>query len=226
MPAGADLAEHLGQGLLELGCLGRRPHHQRAAGPQHVARGGQERRVVERLVGVVDQVARAVVDVEQDQVVRRRPGLGDRDRDVGQHDNHPLVSQQSGAVRDGAVAHPPHQRLLDLDDGALLHPGVGEHLMHREAEPQAGDHHRSRLLDHRQRRSRQRPLGAHLEGVHHEHAVGAQLQRRRPVVGPALPQHQLPALALRPGDLDVLHGSIVPGRVARPVEGPVSRRSR
>ena len=42
----------------------------------------------------------------------------------------PLVGEQRRAVGDGAVAHPVDQRLLDLDDRALLDPRVGEHLVH------------------------------------------------------------------------------------------------
>ena len=39
--------------------------------------------------------------------------------------------------RDGPVAHPADQRLLDLDDRAPLDPRVGQHPVHREAQPHA-----------------------------------------------------------------------------------------
>ena len=42
----------------------------------------------------MDQVAGAVVDVEQHQVVRRRPASASADRDVGDDDRHPLVGEQ------------------------------------------------------------------------------------------------------------------------------------
>ena len=93
-----DLAEHLAHPGLELGGLVGRPHHQRAARPQDGAGRGERGRLVQRGVARVHQVAGAVVDVEQDQVVRRRAGLRQRDRDVGHHDVDPLVGEQRGTV--------------------------------------------------------------------------------------------------------------------------------
>ena len=89
-----------------------------------------------------------------------------------------------------------------------------QHLVHGESEPEPADHHRARLRDLGQGGLGERLLGARLERVHHEDAVGAQLQRRRPVLGPALAQHQLSALRLGPRDLDVLH-AVDPRRSAQ-----------
>ena len=165
----------------------------------------EERRLVERGVGLVHEVARAVVDVEQHQVVGVVGRLGHRQADVGDDRVGPLVREQPRPVRDRAVAHPVDQRLLDLDDAAPLDPAVGEHAVHRVAEPQSADQHVPRVVVQLQRGVRQRLLGAGLLGVHHEDPVRPELQRRRRPGLPPLPQHQLAALRLRPRDLDVLH---------------------
>ena len=82
---------------------------------------------------------------------------------------------------------------------------VRQHLVHRVAEAEPADHDGARLVDQRQRRVRHGPLGAHLDGVHHEDAVDPELERDRAAVDRApLAQHQLAALALGARDLDVL----------------------
>jgi hypothetical protein len=187
-----------------LACRG--PHHDRPAGCQSIAHRLEERLEIEGCVGLVDQVSWAVVDVEQHHVVRRAGGLGDRGRDVGDHDPCPVVGQQPGAVGDGAVAHPLDQRRLDLDDVAVLDPTVAQHPVEGEAEPETADEHPTGLLDQAERRVGQRELGGVLGGVHHEDPVGPELQYGRAAgVRVSLAQDQLAVLGHAARDLDVLH---------------------
>ncbi|UMG91381.1 hypothetical protein [Nocardioides sp. TF02-7] len=154
------------------------------------------------------QVVRAVVDVEQHDVVRRRrapQGLAD----VVDDDLDPRVGEQRRPVRHRAVAQPLHERGLQLDDRAPRDPRVVEHRAEREPEAQPADEDVQRAVGARgEGPGRQRALGGVLKGVHHEHPVGAELEV---AVVPAA-QHQL-AAARR-----------APGRVAR--AGHVSRRAR
>ena len=119
---------------------------------------------------------------------------------------------------DGAVAHPLDQVGLDLDHVAPLDPAVAEHPVEGEAEAQPADQHPPRHLDEREGGVGQGDLGGVLGGVHHEDAVGAQLQHGRAAgLGAPLAQHQLAALGLAARDLDVLHLHTVgdPPRAAR-----------
>ncbi len=161
----------------------------------------------------MDEVVGTVVDVQEDQVVGRSPGLGDGAGDVGDDHGDPGIGQQRRPVGDGAGAHPVDQVLLDLHDGRLLDPRVGQHLREGEPEAEAADDDGARLRHQPQGSGRQGTLGADLDGVHHEDPVGAQLQSgRRGVVGGALPQDQLASCGLGARELDVLHGDILPRR--------------
>ena len=108
-------------------------------------------------------------------------------------------------MRDGPVAHPVDQRLLDLHDRGALDPGVGQHLAERETQAEPADHDRARVLRDREGRGGQRALAADLAGVHDEDPVGTQLQHGRTLALAALAEHQLAPLGLGPGDLGVLH---------------------
>jgi pimeloyl-ACP methyl ester carboxylesterase len=113
-------------------------------------------------------------------------------------------------VRHGAVAHPVDERALDLDDRDLLDARVGEHALEGEAQAEPADDDVPGVRHQVERQRGQLDLRGRLEGVHDEHAVGAQLQHvGAPVGHRASPQHQLAALALGPGDLLHRHGTIL-----------------
>jgi hypothetical protein len=82
-----------------------------------------------------------------------------------------------------------------------VHAVVGEHGTEGEAQPEPADQHPQRVVG-REREGvvGHRALRGVLEGVHHEHPVGAELEVA--VVAP--PQHQL--AASRRGTRDGLHG--------------------
>ena len=114
---------------------------------------------------------------------------------------------------DRAVAHPVHERGLDLDHDALLDPAVAQHPVEREAEAEPADQHPPRGFDQGEGGVGQGLLGGVLVGVHHEDAVGPELQnRRRAAVRRTLPQEELTALGLGPRHLDVLHAHHASGR--------------
>ena len=100
-----------------------------------------------------------------------------------------------------SVAQPADQGGLDLHDLDRPHPGVVEHRPQGEPQAQAADQHRPGLGHRPQRGRRHRLLAGGLGGVHHEHAVGPQLEHPfAPGIDP-LAQHQLAALGLRSGHL-------------------------
>jgi len=201
-----DLAEDLGQGGEQLGGAGRRPQGHDASRREPVVHLTQERRGVQVGVAVVDQVAGAVVDVEQHDVVRRGRGLGESPGDVADHRTDPAVGEQARTVGDGAVPHPVDERRLDLDHDTVLDPAVAEHAVEGEPETEPADQHASRLVDQGEGGVGERLLRGVLAGVHHEDAVGPELQnRRRATVRRTLPQEQLTALGPGPRHLDVLH---------------------
>src|SRR3954451_2985512 len=185
------------------------PDHQRATRPQGAAGLVEELSLVETRVLLVDQEPGAVVDVEQDQVVGLGSRLRHRDPDVRGHHGQSLIGEQPGPVPDGSVAHPPDQVVLDLDDHDPLHSVVGQHLMSREPQPESAHDDGTWFVDAAQRRAGQPTLGGRLLGVHHVHAVDAQLQDSRRVaaalVVPLLAQHDLAARGLRTSQLDVRH---------------------
>ena len=81
---------------------------------------------------------------------------------------------------------------------------VGEHALGGEAETEPADDDPPRVVDEVERGCRQLDLGGGLLGVHHEDAVDAQLERVGGVLLDPAAQHDLAALGLGPGHLDVL----------------------
>ena len=194
-----------------------RPDDQDPARAQQVVAPAEEPGLVDLLVGLVDEVARAVVDVEQHQVVRR-PRLGDGHRDVRVDDGRAGVGEDRRPVRHRAVAHPVDERLLDLDDHGPLDTDVGEHPLEREAEAEPADQDRPRVVDQVERLGGELDLAGRLEGVHHEDAVDPQLEHVGRGPGRAAAQHELAAVGLRPGDLrDAVdaHAPILPRAALR-----------
>jgi hypothetical protein len=131
------------------------------------------------------------------------------------------------------VAHPPDQRLLDLHHDRPLDAGVGQDPLEREAETEPADEHRRRFLDELECLRGELDLAGRLQGVHHEHAVDAELEHVGAGPGRTPSQHHLAAGALRAGDLharpDVVrglgahHGAILPSpaRTATPARARV-----
>jgi len=155
---------------------GRRPDRDDAARSQPRRAVGQEVRIVERGVGVVDQAVGSVVDVEEYGVER----AGRRGRDdlayVGHPDRDPRVGQHRRTVRDRPVAKPVDDRRLDLAGDDLAYPRIGQQPPNGVAQTETADQQPSRRRQPIQRQLGQRLLGRGAGGVHDEDAVDPQFE--------------------------------------------------
>src|SRR5690606_30191290 len=100
-----DVAEARPQRRLEIGRRGGGPDREPPAGPEDPGALGQRRRAVYGRVGLVDQAAGPVVDVEQDGVQGVVAGSGQDVANVRDPQLHPRVGDDVRSVRDGAVGH-------------------------------------------------------------------------------------------------------------------------
>lgn len=146
---GSDVGgrEHRTHRRRERSRLAGRPDRHRATGPKPGRTLAQERLAVDLRVGVVQQEAWSVVDVEEHDVIRAAGLLCDDAADVANHDVKARVVEQAtvspraltSGRRNDAAAVPPHEVGLDLDDDDPLDARIVEKRGDREAEPEPTD---------------------------------------------------------------------------------------
>lgn len=139
------------------------------------------------------EVARSVVDIEQDRVEGGAAGAADLITYVGDTHVDARIIDQIGTGKH-AVAHPRRNRRLAFGDHDSLDPGIGQERAQGIAEPEPADQDAPRIGHAGERRLGESSLAGRLDVVHHEHSADAQFRR---AIG-APPQHGI--------SLSVLHG--------------------
>lgn len=150
-----------------------RPHSEQAVTYEHSGGRLQHRPFIHLGVPVVREKAGAVVDVQQDRVVRR--AVAQYVADVADVHVDPRIAQHVRDVRHEPGPQPFDEERFDLNHVDPLDARVAQQRRRREPQAEPADQYPPGLRVTVQHGLGQPLLGGRLDGVHEEHAVDDQL---------------------------------------------------